>query len=286
VKALVTGAGGQLAREWIAAAPPGWEITGRSRAQLDIGDGAAVTRAVQATAPDLIVNAAAFTAVDRAQSEADAAWRVNRDGAANVARAATAAGAKLVHISTDFVFDGASGRPYRPTDPTSPLGVYGASKLAGEQAVREAAPGALIVRTAWVYAGHGANFLLTMLRLMNAGKPVRVVADQVGTPTSAVSLAAGLWALSLKGAEGLYHCTDAGVASWYDFAQAIAEEAGAVGLAPSGVEVTPIATADYPTPAPRPPFSLLDKSTTWALLGAASPHWRTALRNVLAGMKN
>ncbi|HEY5107296.1 MAG TPA: dTDP-4-dehydrorhamnose reductase [Caulobacteraceae bacterium] len=284
MRALVTGAGGQLATAWTRAAKSSWTVLGRTRAELDIGDLAAVRRAVKAARPDLILNAAAFTAVDRAQSQADDAWRTNRDGPRNLAMAAAEAGARLVHISTDFVFDGRSGRPYAPGDPTAPLGVYGASKLGGEEAVRSILADALMVRTAWLYSAQGPNFLTTILGALSAGRDVRVVADQIGTPTSAPTLAAGLWDLIAVGAEGLHHYTDAGAASWYDFAQAIGEEAGAAGLAPADARVTPISSADYPTAAPRPPFSVLDKTATWALLGAAAPHWRVALRRVLATM--
>ena len=284
MKALVTGAGGQVAKAWIAAAPAGWTITALTRAELDIADEAAVSAAVAAAAPDLILNAAAYTAVDRAQSEPDLAFAANRDGPAHLAAAARRAGARFIHISTDFVFDGLGGRPYRPSDPTAPAGVYGASKLAGEAAVLAADPGALIVRTAWVYGPGGGNFLATMLRLMASRPELGVVADQIGTPTSTPTLAAALWAFAVAEAAGVWHYTDAGAASWYDFAVAIAEEALAAGLLASAPPIRPIATADYPTPAARPPYSVLDKSASFALLGPA-PHWRVALRAVLADMR-
>jgi dTDP-4-dehydrorhamnose reductase len=285
MKALVTGAGGQLARAWIAAAPAGWNVTAPTRAELDIADGEAVEAAVAAAAPDLVLSAAAYTAVDRAESESEQAFAVNRDGAGHLAHAARRAGARLIHISTDFVFDGRAGSPYRPGDATGPTGVYGASKLAGEAAVAEAAPDALIVRTAWVYGPGGVNFVATMLRLMSSRPEVRVVADQVGTPTSTLSLAAALWAFADTDATGLWHYTDAGAASWYDFAVAIAEEAVAAGLLASAPPVIPITTADYPTPAARPAYSVLDKSASFALLGRPAPHWRVALRAVLQEMK-
>jgi dTDP-4-dehydrorhamnose reductase len=285
VKAVVTGAGGQLAKSWIAAAPPGWMVSGLTRAELDITDEAAVDKVIGDEAPDLILNAAAYTAVDRAESEPDLAFQVNRDGAAHLARAATRTGARLIQVSTDFVFDGASGRPYRPDDPTGPLNVYGASKLAGEQAVAAAAPDALVVRTAWVYGPTGGNFLATMLRLMAERPEVRVVADQIGAPTSTQTLAAALWGLAESMAGGILHFTDAGVASWCDFARAIAEEALAAGVLARPAKVTPIRTADYPTAARRPAFSVLDCTAAYALLGAPAPPWRTALRAVLAGMK-
>jgi dTDP-4-dehydrorhamnose reductase len=285
MKALVTGGDGQLALAWAAAAPAGWTVTALTRAALDVADQAAVLGLAERTRPDLILNTAAFTAVDRAESEPESAWRVNRDGAANVAAAAAACGARVAHISTDFVFDGASGRAYRPDDRASPLGVYGASKLASEAAMLAAAPDALIVRTAWLYSPRGANFLKTMLRLMREGPEVRVVADQIGTPTSTDSLAAGLWGLIEAKVCGVWHFTDAGVASWYDFACAIAEEALAAHLLDRAPRVTPITTAERPTSARRPAFSVLDSTGTWDLLGHAAPHWRVSLRRVLDEMK-
>jgi dTDP-4-dehydrorhamnose reductase len=281
MKALVIGAGGQLATELMAAPPEGWEVEPISEIELDIRDLAGVRRAVARSGPDLILNAAAYTAVDRAESESEIAWSVNRDGAAHLARAAVEVGARFAHVSTDFVFDGQSSRAYLPDDAPAPLGVYGASKLAGEIAVQETSPEALILRTAWVYSPYGGNFLKTMLRLMGERSEVRVVADQIGTPTSAATLAQALWGLCQAGAKGVHHHTDAGVASWYDFAQAIAEDAPGVGLLKSQPKVLPIRTEDYPTPARRPAFSVLDKTSTWAILGRPSPHWRCAMRDVL-----
>jgi len=281
MKVMVTGAGGQLARALLARAPPQARITALSSRDLDVSDAVAVSAAVRREKPEIIFNAAAYTAVDRAQIESDRAFAVNRDGPAALAAASREAGARLVHVSTDFVFDGLLGRPYQPEDEARPLGVYGASKRAGEEAVAAALPGALVVRTAWVYSPHGHNFVRTMLRIMATRGEARVVADQIGAPTSAANLADALWRMQAAGAIGLYHYTDAGVASWYDFAQAIAEEAQALKML-GPVHVLPIGTADYPTPAPRPPFSVLDCRRTWDLLGAPAPQWRTALREVLA----
>jgi dTDP-4-dehydrorhamnose reductase len=282
MKALVTGAGGQLATELMATIPEGWTAQAISEVDLDIRDPVAVEAAVTGFAPDLLLNAAAYTAVDKAETEREIAYAVNCHGAANLARAAAKAGARMAHVSTDFVFDGHATRAYRPDDPTSPLGVYGASKRDGDLAVAQAAPGALILRTAWVYSPHGGNFLKTMLRVMAARGEVRVVADQIGTPTSATTLAQALWGLSLAGAEGIHHHTDSGVASWYDFAQAIAEDGVTAGLLSALPKVIPIETADYPTPAHRPGFSVLDKSSTWKVLGGAFPHWRVTMREVMA----
>jgi dTDP-4-dehydrorhamnose reductase len=283
---LVTGAQGQVGRCLLASAPPDVTVVGLTRAQLDVGDAEAVQRTIAAHGPAIIINAAAYTAVDRAETEADAARRVNGSGPRHLAQAAAASGARLVHISTDFVFDGRSGVPYAPDAPTAPLGVYGLTKLEGEQAVLELLPAAaVVVRTAWVYAAHGANFLRTMLRVMGEKGLVRVVADQIGTPTAADSLAGVLWALAQRpDVIGLQHFTDAGVASWYDFAVAIAEEAAALGLLPQGVRVVPIGTADYPTPARRPAYSVLDKRALLAALSLEPCHWRVSLRRVLGAL--
>jgi dTDP-4-dehydrorhamnose reductase len=278
MKVLITGANGQLGRALQATAPLGVSIIAAGSAELDIGDAAAVDALLLAERPDAIFNAAAYTAVDKAESEEAQATRTNSEGVANLARGAAAIGARLVHVSTDFVFNGLSGVPYLPDAPTAPLGVYGRTKRQGELA---AGPDALVVRTAWVYGSRGGNFVRTMLRLMAERDEVRVVADQIGTPTFAASLADALWRLHAAGAKGLFHYTDNGAASWYDFAVAIQEEALAIGLLTRAVPVIPIATSDYPTPAARPHYSVLDKSATFALLGGAAPHWRVNLRKML-----
>jgi dTDP-4-dehydrorhamnose reductase len=278
MKVLITGANGQLGRALQATAPLGVSIIAAGSAELDIGDAAAVDALLLAERPDAIFNAAAYTAVDKAESEEALATRTNSEGVANLARGAAAIGARLVHVSTDFVFNGLSGVPYLPDAPTAPLGVYGRTKRQGELA---AGPDALVVRTAWVYGSRGGNFVRTMLRLMAERDEVRVVADQIGTPTFAASLADALWRLHAAGAKGLFHYTDSGAASWYDFAVAIQEEALAIGLLTRAVPVIPIATSDYPTPAARPHYSVLDKSATFALLGGAAPHWRVNLRKML-----
>jgi dTDP-4-dehydrorhamnose reductase len=284
VRVLITGAAGQLGRALLATTPAGFHVTGVDLADFDIGDEGEVGKAVAALYPDLIVNAAAYTAVDRAESEAEAAFRVNRDAVRYLAQAAKMGGARLVHISTDFVFDGRASEPYDWDAPTNPLGVYGASKLAGE---REAlAVKSLVIRTAWLYSAGGANFVRTMLKLFNERPIVRVVSDQIGTPTSAASLARAVWKLAELGAEGVFSFTDAGVASWYDFAVAIKEEGAAFGLCPAEVVVEPIRTEDYPTPAKRPAYSVLDKTGTWTTLGAPARHWREELRATLIQLRD
>jgi len=286
VTVLITGAGGQVGRALLSTAPATLQVSGVSHRELDIGDAKAVSEYFRLHSPDVVINAAAYTAVDRAESEPDLALRVNGEGARNLAAAARDSGARLVHISTDFVFDGAGSMPYRPDAPTGPLSVYGVTKLAGEKAVLEVLPErSVIVRTAWVYAADGTNFVRTMLRVMNANRAVRVVADQVGTPTAARGLAETLWKIVAQPQiAGIHHWTDAGVASWYDFAVAIAEEGVSLGLVPADVTVAPIATVDYPTPARRPSYSVLDKSSLTSL-GLVPVHWRARLRSVLGEMQ-
>lgn len=284
LKVLLTGLGGQLSRELVATSPSGVDLVARTQEELDIGDRDAVLHTICSLAPAIIVNAAAYTAVDLAERESEAAERVNHFAVANLAEAAVVCQARFVHISTDYVFDGMSVVPYQPDHPTAPSSVYGRTKRDGELAALRV-PDGLVVRTAWVYAHHGKNFLATMLRLMAERDEVRVVSDQVGTPTSATSLARAIWALVERRATGVHHWTDAGVASWYDFAVAIREEAAALGAEKvARARVTPIRTAEYPTPARRPAMSILSKDATWALIGPAR-HWREELRSVLARME-
>ncbi|HEX6966468.1 MAG TPA: dTDP-4-dehydrorhamnose reductase [Gemmatimonadaceae bacterium] len=286
MRALITGADGQLGRELARCVPPGVEVRAVDVGELDITDAAAVRSACSAFAPTVVINAAAYTAVDRAESEPERAFAVNETGAGNVARAAVEQGARIVHVSTDYVFDGTAYRPYRPTDATNPLGAYGRSKLAGEEAVASAArERAVIVRTAWLYSAYGANFVRTMLRLLPERDVVRVVADQVGTPTWAANLARFLWTVAARpDVHGIMHWTDAGVASWYDFAVAIGEEALALGLIERAAPVISVRTEDYPTPAKRPSYGVLDKTASWSLLGEPACHWRSALRSMLREM--
>ena len=283
MKALVTGAGGQLGRALVARAPQGVELVAAGSGELDISDRMAVLAFVGRERPDLILNAAAYTAVDLAESDAGRAEAVNGAGVANLVAAAEAAGARVAHVSTDFVFDGSASRPYAPEAPTAPLGVYGATKLAGERHLR---PADLCVRTAWVYAAEGRNFVRTMLRLMAERAELGVVADQIGSPTNADDLADALWRLALEGHAGMFHFTGSGIASWYDFAVAIRDEGVASGLlAGTAARIDPIATEDYPTPARRPAFSVLDTRKTASALGAAAPHWRHSLIKVLEQIK-
>ena len=284
---LITGVGGQVGRALVRTAPPETALLCCSHENLDVSDAEAVSTYIKAHMPAVIVNAAAHTAVDRAESEAERARRVNSDGPRHLAIAAREVGARLIHISTDFVFDGTGSSPYRPDAATNPLSVYGKTKLAGERAVLEVLPErSVVLRTAWVYAAEGNNFVRTMLRIMNASGSVRVVADQVGTPTAARALAETVWAIIRQPQiQGIHHWTDAGVASWYDMAVAISEEGSQLGLVPDYVAVTPIATVDYPTPARRPAYSVLDK-TSLTSIGFTPVHWRKQLRGVLKEIKH
>lgn len=264
--------------------PPGVGLSLLTSRDCDIGDALAVAAMTASEQPDVIINAAAYTAVDKAESETAQADRVNAQGPANLA--AHAGAARLLHVSTDFVFDGKQGRPWQPADKTNPLSVYGRSKLAGEAPVLALGERGLVLRTSWVYSKFGNNFVKTMLKLMAARPELRVVADQVGAPTWARGLAEALWrAVELPAVQGLHHWRDAGAASWYDFAVAVAEEGAARQMLTSVTSVAPIQTRDYPTPAHRPAYSLLDCTATWTQLGITPPHWRTNLRLMLDELK-
>ena len=282
MRVLIFGAAGQAGWELQRSSPAEMSIRALTRQDADIARLDAVRAAVQHWQPQWIINAAAYTAVDRAESEAASAYAINRDGAAHIAQAALEAHCQVLHISTDFVFDGQSPSPYAPDASVHPLGVYGASKAAGEEAVRQIlGDGALIFRTAWVYSSHGHNFVRTMLKLMAEREELRIVADQIGSPTWAAGLAQAIWrAIGTKDFRGTQHWTDAGIASWYDFAVAIQEEAVACGLLARAIPILPIRSMDYPTPARRPACAVLDKSDSYAQLGTA-PHWRVALRVML-----
>lgn len=287
MKVLITGAGGQVGWELQQTVSTDIEITALHRVELDIADQAAVMSVIKELQPDLVINAAAYTAVDKAEEEVDRAYKVNVDGAANIAKAVEDCSARLIHISTDFVFDGTGTKPYLPGDEPKPSGVYGASKLQGERAVMAETSGrAVILRTAWVYSVHGSNFVKTMLRLMAEREELGVVDDQVGTPTWAKELAKTIWLIAGKtDMQGTYHWTDDGKASWYDFALAIQEEAYGLGLLQKTIPIKPIKTEEYPTPAKRPAYSVLDKTSTLEALDCKAPHWRESLIKMLIELK-
>ena len=289
MKLLLLGGNGQVGRELRRSLKGLGELQVATRqgagsdllADFDAPD--ALEDLVRRVAPDVVVNAAAYTAVDRAEAEPDGAFRVNAAAPAALARACAGEGALLVHYSTDYVFDGTGSRPYREEDPTAPLGVYGASKLAGEQAIRDSGARHAILRTAWVYAAHGSNFLRTMLRLGGERDELGVVADQVGAPTPAHFIANATAEIVRQGvdASGTWHLTAAGQASWHEFARAIFEQAHAAGRLPRVPRVRAIGTSDYPTPARRPAYSVLDTSRLRADFGITPPSWRQGLRDVI-----
>jgi len=288
IKILLVGADGQLGCELIRTAPAHINLSAYTYKQLDITNQKSVDDLVSSIKPDWVINAAAYTAVDQAESEKDIAYAVNHLAAGYVANAVKNAQARLVHISTDFVFDGCNGSPYQIDDQVNPLCVYGASKHAGDIAVQEVLlDDAIIIRTAWVYSSHGQNFVKTMLRLMSERSELGIVADQTGTPTWANGLAKVIWQAIDKNLHGMYHWTDAGVASWYDFAVAIQEEAVSLGLLDNqhSCVIKPIRTEDYPTPAMRPANSVLDKTILWHELDITPIHWRNALRQMMSELK-
>jgi dTDP-4-dehydrorhamnose reductase len=287
LEAVVTGAGGQLGAELLAAVPPGWRATGLRHADLDITDRDAVRSWLAAAQPAVIINAAAYTAVDRAEEQPELAHAVNSDGAANLAGAAREVGARLVHVSTDFAFDGSAARPYPPAASPSPLGAYARSKVDGEVRVMALGGGtATVIRTGWLYSARGRNFVMTMLRLMRERGAVDVVADQIGTPTWASGFATVLWAAATRAdMPGIWHWADAGVASRYDLAVAVRDESWRLGLLDRPVDVLPIATGDYPALAPRPPFSVLECAGTRRHLGLAARHWSESLRDMLTEVR-
>ena len=281
MKVLVLGGGGQVASAVLASAGAHRELTVKPRAELDIGDAPAVAQELARSGAQWLINGAAYTAVDLAEDQSPQAFAVNDAAVGVLAQACATANCRLLHLSTDFVFDGRSNRAYLPADPTNPLSVYGASKLGGErQALR--AGSSVVLRTAWVYASTGRNFALTMLRLMREKERLGVVCDQIGTPSWASGIAAAIWGLIDADAPGgIYHWTDLGVASWYDFAVAIQDEGLARGLLNRAIPIAPILSAQYPTRAARPAFSVLDSGATRALIDVPARHWRHNLRTML-----
>lgn len=279
MKILVTGANGQLGNELRTVLEkefPGMTIY-TDRDELDLTDGKAVAAFVVDNDITHIVNCAAYTAVDRAEEEKRQCAAINIDAVKNLALAADANGAKIIHISTDYVFDGTGHRPYRESDKVNPISQYGTTKRKGETSLLALAPESIIIRTAWLYSPYGNNFVKTMLRLADNNPEVRVVSDQIGTPTYARDLARAISKIlkSHQWVAGIYHFTNEGAASWYDFAHAIFRIAG------KKVKLTPIPTEDFPTPASRPAYSILDRSRIKATYGVEIPHWEEALEDCM-----
>ncbi len=288
MKLAVTGATGQVVRALVERAPVGVTVVTLGRPLIDLADPAGIAPALARIGADVVVNAAAYTAVDRAETDSAAAFAINAAGAGAVAAAARSLELPLIHISTDYVFDGTKAAPYVETDPTGPTGVYGASKLAGELAVMDAHPDAVIARTAWVFSPFGGNFVKTMLRLAATREEVGVVADQLGNPTSALDIADAVLAMAAnlvarpreQALRGLFHMTGSGEASWADFATHIFAISGAHGGPVARVKA--IATSDYPTPARRPANSRLDCSRLAQVHGVRLPDWRLSADTIVA----
>jgi len=282
VRALVTGAGGQLGIELLRAAPNELDVVGLGHRECDITDQGQVDTAMATHRPDVVVNAAAYTAVDEAERQPSTAYAVNATGAGNVARAAESVGARVIQISTDYVFDGTSREPYQPASAPNPINVYGGSKLGGEKEVQGWSSNFLIIRSSWLYASHGKNFLRTILAALKAAKPLRVVSDLTGVPTSAASLASTIWkCVARPEVRGVHHWVDEGTASWYDFAVAIQEIALQTRLIGKPVAITPISWKEYKAPALRPPFSVLDARSLSAAIHQRPRAWRSSLEEVL-----
>lgn len=282
---LITGANGQVGRELVARLQDRATILAAGRDTLDITDPAAVERTAAAFRPHVIINAAAYTAVDKAESDPAAAYAVNRDAVRHLAQAAAAHNAALLHLSTDYVFDGTLNRPYRETDPANPQSIYGQSKLAGEQAAA-ACPRHIILRTAWVFGAHGRNFVKTMLRLGRERDSLGIVADQYGAPTAAADIAAALITIAERtqfhrfADWGIYHFSGSPHLSWYEFAKTIFQAAAAQNLLPAVPQLKALATEDYPTPARRPANSRLDCTKIRETFGIAPSDWRAALADL------
>jgi dTDP-4-dehydrorhamnose reductase len=286
MRVLIAGATGQLGMDLAGFLKrQGVEVSTPDRQRMDLRRLQSVRDAVRDAAPHWVVNCAAYTQVDRAEREPETAFAINRDGARALAEAADAARAWLVQVSTDFVFSGDGSVPYTEQDETEPLGIYGQSKREGELAVEQACASNMIVRTSWLYSLHRNNFVKTMLRLAVERDELRVVHDQIGTPTWTQDLVQALWALMQQPQAGVYHFSNEGEASWYEFASAIVEEARALGLPVRARRVVRITSAEYPTTARRPAYSVLSKAKIRQRLTAPIPHWRDALHRMLKELK-
>ena len=280
-KVLVTGAGGQLSRE-LEEIHGGFEqfsFEFISHEQLDITDNTSVNQWFESNKPDICINCAAYTAVDKAETETQQAFAVNGAGAGNLARACKNNGAILIHISTDYVFDGASNKPYRETDTVNPLGIYGKSKLDGEMEVRESGGATIVIRTSWLYSSYGQNIVKTVLRLASERPAMNFVYDQVGSPTYAHDLAQAILQIisdgELSSKTGVYHYCNHGVCSWYDFARAI------IDMKQLDCHLKPIETHEYPLPAKRPAYSVLNTGKLREAFHLEIPYWRDSLKNCL-----
>ncbi len=282
MRVMIIGANGQLGFELIRTCPGGITLFETDHPQIDICDKQNIKKWIKTTSPDIIINAAAYTDVDKAEKEKDKAFQINHMGVENLALEARDAGVYLIHISTDFVFSGEQNIPYCPDDKPCPGTVYGSSKLAGELAVKKILRSkAVIIRTAWLYSSHGNNFVKNMLNLMKGKSRINVIDEQLGTPTWAYGLAGTLWNITGRKLTGTHHYTDAGVASWYDFAVAIQEEGLAAGILTRANPIHPVPADKFPTPAKRPVYSVLNKQSLLKAAKITPVHWRVNLRTMM-----
>ncbi len=287
VKVLITGAAGQVGSELVKLAPVGFEVVGYNSGELDITNVQQVRQIVAEQAPALIINAAAYTAVDKAETDVERAYAVNETGVKYLAQAALALNIPVFHISTDYVFDGTATEPYKETDPVGPTGVYGASKLAGEQVLANSGVKHIILRTSWVFGTEGNNFVKTMLRLGKERDALGVVADQHGCPTSAASIADVLWQLAQEHTKegelpwGIYHFSNSPATTWYGFACEIFKQAVDAGVLEKAPVVNPIKTSDYPTPAKRPAWSVMNCKKIVTLLQNEIPDWKFEISDLI-----
>lgn len=275
MKVIVSGASGQLGRAVVGSSPDGCSVLGLSRGEMDLCDASSIEAAIRTHRPDVVINCGAYTSVDLAEAVPADAYAANRDGAENISRALNGKGCRLIHISTDFVFDGESNRPYRPDSEANPINVYGQSKLAGEQRVTSVLPDrSVIIRTGWLFSHVGRNFLTTMLSLMASRDRLSVVSDQVGGPTSCEAFCEVIWGFALRpDLSGVFHFSGAGVASWYDLAAYISYRARQLSILESQCCVEPVSAEEYGATAPRPTFSVLDCSGTYDALAISPTHW-------------
>jgi len=282
IRVVLTGAHGQLGRALVASVPPYVSLRAHGRETLDVRDAAAVERMLEDERPAVLLNAAAYTAVDAAEQHEEDAHAVNTTAVATLARCATARGVRLVHLSTDYVFGGDGGAPYGPEASVAPCNAYGRSKAAGERAVLALASDAVIVRTAWLHSAHPPNFVCTVAHRLQRGEQLRVVTDQIGTPTRAAHLADALWrVVRAPTLRGVLHCTDAGVASWYDVAQCVADELSRRGLLPAQAGVLPVQTTPDTTRAVRPRLAVLNAFACWEALGITPEPWSRGVLTTL-----
>jgi len=292
MRILITGAQGQVGHELMQSAPSGWQVHGLGSSELDISDAEQVTAVVQNLQPLLIINAAAYTAVDKAESDSQRAYAVNHLGAENLAKAAQSLDCPLLHISTDYVFSGEHAQAYTEQDAPAPNSVYGESKWLGEQAINTLCTQHIILRTSWVFGLHGNNFVKTMLRLAQERDALSIVSDQVGGPTSARSIAQALWQIAQHYENngscnwGTYHFSGAPTCSWYEFATEIFTQATRLQLIDKAPMLSPINTSDYPTPAQRPAYSVLDNTKISQCFNIAQSDWKHELKLMLSALKD